>query len=174
MTSELAFRPVDPHDRTPIVTVFDGLSEHSRYLRYLGPKPRLSDAEIRYFTEVDHHAHEAIVVTAHDVAIGVARYVRRREDPTSADIAVEVVDRWQGRGVGSALLRRIARRAREEGVSSFHGTVLTSNRAMLATIDALAAPWRTTSREGPVLGIEIALDRKMIGRDGAAATGWAA
>ncbi|HEY7136869.1 MAG TPA: GNAT family N-acetyltransferase [Acidimicrobiia bacterium] len=157
MSADLAFRPVDPHDRTPIVAVFDGLSEQSRYLRYFGPKPRLSDSEIRYFTEVDHHDHEAIVATARDVAVGVARYVRRREDPASADVAVEVVDEWQGRGVGSALLRRIARRAREEGVSSLHGTVLSSNRAMLATIDTLAAPWHTTSRDGPVLGIEIEL-----------------
>ena len=153
----LVVRPVVPHDRARIVEIFDGLSAQSRYLRFLGPKPKLSDAEIRYFSNVDHHDHEAIVALVGDHGVGVARFVRMHADPCAADVAVEVVDAWQGRGLGAALLRCIARRARDERVLRLHATVLSSNRAVIATIDKLAAPWRTTSRDGPVIGIDVAL-----------------
>jgi GNAT superfamily N-acetyltransferase len=153
----IAYRPVTADDGSMFLAVFDGLSSQSRYMRYHGVKPALSDHEVRYFTDVDHHDHEAIVAVAGTEAVGVARYVRRSDDPRSADIAVEVVDRWQRRGVGSVLLRLVARRARDEGVDQFRGSVLQSNVAMLATINSLRAPCETTSRAGPVLEIAVKL-----------------
>jgi hypothetical protein len=68
--------------------------------RFLAPHGRLTESELRYFTEVDHHDHEALVAidpnTGH--CTGVARYVRSTDDPAVAELAVAVVDGWQRQG----------------------------------------------------------------------------
>ena len=51
--------------------------------------------------------------------MGIARYVRDRDDPQTAEIAVTVVDDWQGRGLGTELLTQLSGRARREGVLRF-------------------------------------------------------
>jgi GNAT superfamily N-acetyltransferase len=160
----VAYRPIDSHDRSAFLDLFDGLSAHSRYMRYHGVKPVLSQRELRYFVDVDHHDHEAIVAVAGTEAVGVARFVRRTDDQGSADVAVEVVDRWQRRGIGSRLLGLVAARARDEGIERLQASVLQANVAMLATIQSLRAPCRTTSRDGPVLELEVELDHSKVGR----------
>jgi hypothetical protein len=51
-----------------------------RRMRFLGPKDELSAAELRYFTDVDHHDHEALGAMDHarGGGVGIARYVRDR------------------------------------------------------------------------------------------------
>src|SRR5262249_4516593 len=82
---------------------FARLSPESRRLRFLRRKDALTPAELRYFTDVDHHDHEALGALDHTGGrgVGIARYVRDSGDPHSAEIAVTVVDDWQGRGLGT-------------------------------------------------------------------------
>jgi GNAT superfamily N-acetyltransferase len=61
--------------------------------------------------------------------LGLARCVRDARDPTRADVAATVLDRWQGRGVGTALMAELARRAAAEGVTTFDATIFADNRA---------------------------------------------
>jgi GNAT superfamily N-acetyltransferase len=152
-------RPLTPADRDIYLAGFEHLGPESRRLRFLGPKPALSEAEIRYFVEVDHHDHEAIVAVAGGEGLGVARYIRDEHDPRVADVAVAVVDAWQHRGVGRALLRRISERAVEEGIQRLRAHVLASNGAMLAIIRRLRAATTTRSWSAGVLTVEISLDR---------------
>jgi RimJ/RimL family protein N-acetyltransferase len=69
-------------------------------------RPALSPAELRYFTDVDHHDHEALGVLDHPGGrgVGIARYVRDADDRQAAEIAVTIVDDWQGRGLGTELV----------------------------------------------------------------------
>ena len=114
-------RPLEPGDSNSVLEVFAGLGPRSRELRFLTPKPRLTSADLRQLTQVDHHDHVAVVaVSASDGRpIGVARFVREREQPDSADVAVAVVDAWQDRGIGTMLTNELVRRAREVGVRRF-------------------------------------------------------
>jgi GNAT superfamily N-acetyltransferase len=100
--------------------------------------PRLTDAQAAYLCDVDHHDHEALIALddATGEGVGVARYVR---DPGTdvAEAAVTVIDDWQGRGLGTALLDRIAARAREEGVRRFTALMLSANRDMLDLLETL-------------------------------------
>ena len=57
----LLIRPISPDDKPAMTEAFEHLSEESRYRRFLSPHAGLTDAELRYFTEVDHHDHEALV-----------------------------------------------------------------------------------------------------------------
>jgi len=148
-------RPLTPADRDMYLVALEHIGPDSRYLRFLGPKPTLSQGEIRYFTEVDHHDHEAIVSVIGGAAAGVARYVRDRDDRRLAEFAVVVVDEWQGHGVGTALLRRLAERASEEGIERLRGTVLHENSGMFATLRRLGLPWRTVSSSRGVAEIEL-------------------
>ena len=115
---ELVIRPISPDDKEGLSEKFDRLSEQSRYRRFLAPHGRLSAAELRYFTEVDHHDHEALVAVDPRTrdGVGIARYVRWKKDPQSAELAVAVVDDWQHKGVGTRLASALAKRAREEGI----------------------------------------------------------
>jgi GNAT superfamily N-acetyltransferase len=64
----------------------------------------------------------------------VARYVRDRNDPQAAEIAITIADEWQGRGLGRELLARLSRRARQEGIRRFTALVAAGNVAMTALL----------------------------------------
>jgi GNAT superfamily N-acetyltransferase len=116
-----------------VLEVFSGLSDRPRHLRFLTPKPRLTRADLRRLTEVDHHDHVAVVAVAgpgrHPV--GVGRFFRVPGQPESADVAVAVVDDWQGQGVGTALVMALMERARQVGVRRFTMMMSSDNDAAL-------------------------------------------
>lgn len=134
--TRILLRPLRRQDREVYLRGFEHLGERSRYLRFFSPKNQLSEAELRYFLDVDHHDHEAIAAVdlAGDEGVGVARFIRDTEDPTVAEVSIAVVDDHQGRGLGAVLLQAIARRAREEGVRRLRATVLADNGRMLSLI----------------------------------------
>jgi GNAT superfamily N-acetyltransferase len=61
----------------------------------------------------------------------VARFIRNPREPDEAEVAVTVVDSWQRRGLGTALLREMVQRAAEEGIRHFTAEILAENRPML-------------------------------------------
>jgi RimJ/RimL family protein N-acetyltransferase len=131
----VSLRRLEPGDAEPMLQVFAGLGPRSRELRFLAPTPRLTSSEVRHLTAVDGTDHVAVVATDRwGRAIGVARLVRDRDDPRSAEIAVEVVDDWQGRGVGSRLLADLVRRASALGVRRLAAFVSPDNRAARALL----------------------------------------
>ena len=156
-TSQLEIRPIEPDDKEALARGFDRLSERSRYRRFLSPRGPLTQAELRYFTEVDHRNHEALVAVAPDTGegVGVGRFVRSREDPAVAELAVAVADDWQGHGVGSQLTAELAKRAREEGVTCFTALALAENDAMLNLLRELGEVRLGPTRMGTV---ELAVD----------------
>ena len=150
-------RTIEPDDQAALAAGFDELSDESRYRRFLSPVPRLTGSTLRYLTDVDHHHHEAVIAFSEKrEPMGVARYVRADPDSDTAEVAVTVVDRWQGRGLGTALLARLAERAREEGVNRFTATALAANNEM---IDLLRNLGVTDSRpaSGGVVEMRVAL-----------------
>jgi GNAT superfamily N-acetyltransferase len=102
----------------------------SRYRRFLSAMPSLSESMVRYLTEIDHHDHEAMIALDEETGegTGVARFVRDAKRPASAEVAVTVIDDWQGRGLGTLLLEVLSARAREEGITIFTAMMLATNR----------------------------------------------
>jgi RimJ/RimL family protein N-acetyltransferase len=135
--AELEIRPIGPGDAPELLRGLEHLSPRSRYRRFLGT-PHIGPAELRYLTDVDHRDHEALgaadPATGHGV--GIARYIRE-PGADSAEIAVAIDDAWQGRGVGTALLTRLADRARAAGIRRFTGLVLAENAPMRVLIAKL-------------------------------------
>ncbi len=150
--SEVAIRPIQRRDKKRLLEGFERLSPESRYRRFLVPMPSLSPRLVRYFTEVDHHDHEALVAVGagNGEPIGVARYVRSEDEPEAAEVAVAVVDDWQGRGVAAELLRRLADRAREEGILRFTATCLADNREVIELLNELGRTSAVSADSGLV------------------------
>jgi GNAT superfamily N-acetyltransferase len=152
----ISIRPISPADRDGLAASFARLSPESRYLRFFSAVARLSNEQLRYLTDVDHHAHEALVAVQDSTGdiVGVARFVRTDEEGV-AEPAVVVLDDWQGRGIGSRLLDALVGRAREEGVHTFAAVVLAHNGAALAALRRLGET-RMIS-QGPNVELQIAL-----------------
>jgi RimJ/RimL family protein N-acetyltransferase len=114
-------RTLEAGDQATVLEVFAGLGPRSRELRFLAAKPRLTSADLRQLTAVDHHDHVAILAVSarHGRPIGIARFVRDPDRPDTADVAVAVVDAWQGCGVGTLLTSALSDRALEVGVRRF-------------------------------------------------------
>ena len=107
--SAVLIRQVHSADAPLLADGFARLNARSRQLRFLTPKKGLSPAELRYFTDVHDHDHEALGALDHPGGrgVGVARYVRDADDPQAAEIAVTVIDDWQGRGLGAELVAQL-------------------------------------------------------------------
>lgn len=143
-------------DRVLLERGFEKLSERSRYYRFFTTKPRLSEAEARYLTDVDGEAHVAIgasVATPDggEEGLGVARYIRLADEPDVAEAAVTVLDDAQGKGLGSLLLLRLIAAARERRVKSFRCWVLAENKEMLSLLHELLPGAHERVENGEVL-----------------------
>ena len=151
----IRIRPLDADDRNALAEGFERLGPESRYRRFFAPVARLTDAQLEYLTDVDHHDHEALVAVDEDTrdGVGVARFVRLAEGV--AEPAVAVADDWQRRGVGTHLLDALADRAREEGIGVFVAPVLADNAAALGLLEGLGEV--ELERRGEEVEVRIAL-----------------
>lgn len=158
--TRIHMRLVRADDKALMREAWDRVSSESRYRRFLCAKSALSDAELRYLTELDNENHVAIGASWRrdgvEQAIGVARFIRLRDRPGAAEPAIVVTDDAQGRGLGRLLLTRLAAAAIERGVERFVCDVLASNDAMRALLHELA-PGAVEHAEGGVLSVEMPL-----------------
>ncbi len=131
-------RAIRAEDKARLVEHFAKLSAQSVYFRFFRVKKRLSDDELRQFTELDFRDRVALVATlrvdGEEEIIGVGRYAvvaTAPGAPRRAEVAFAVVDAQQGRGVASLLLEHLAGIARAQDIAEFEADVLGDNSAML-------------------------------------------
>src|SRR4051812_36633492 len=129
----IVIRPVTGEDRRLLLAGFARFGERSRQQRFMGVKVKLTEAELAFFTEVDQHDHVALGALDPETGegVGIARFIRLKPGGNVAEAAVAVVDAWQGRGIGKALLRALAPRAGEGGADPSEPSGKAATRAML-------------------------------------------
>ncbi len=123
-------RPIRPGDADGLRRFHAGQSDESIYLRFFAPLRVLSDADVHRFTHVDYSDRVALVATMREDIVGIGRY--DRIDAHSAEVAFNISDHYQGKGIGSVLLEHLAAIAQEVGLTRFTAEVLPQNRKMLA------------------------------------------
>ena len=123
-------RPITPADADAIHRFHDAQSAESIYLRFFAPIKHLSDRDVHRFTHVDHTTRVALVVVVGDDIVGIGRF-DTLDDPKVAEVAFNISDHYQGKGVGSVLLEHLAAIAQEQGVTRFVADVLPQNRKMM-------------------------------------------
>jgi GNAT superfamily N-acetyltransferase len=148
--TNIAYHAIAPDNASALQRFHHRLSERSIYLRFFAAKPELSDKEAGYFTNVDRIDRFALVAVDPEhpeEIIGVVSF--DREGTTErAEYAAEVEDRWQGRGLGLALTRRLIEAALKRDVRTFTGIVLPENTRMLHLFRDLNLPERLRYEDG--------------------------
>lgn len=122
-------------DQPRIQELVTGLSARSRYLRFFNGVRELTPAWLERFTRADPHGDLSVLATSGGKAVGMAQY-SADPYPASADFAVVVSDRWQGMGIGRALIGHLLHTARGAGFEEVHAEVLTENHAMLRLLQS--------------------------------------
>jgi GNAT superfamily N-acetyltransferase len=148
-------RELGPGDGEVVDVVFAGLSPRSRYLRFQFPIGELSQATRRSLAAVDGHAHVALAAFVSGCPIGIVRMFDLGD--RRGELAVEVVDRWQGRGVGTLLLQAARDRAVDMGYRELVGEMLVVNTAVHAALRRVF-PVTRVRREGSELTITMIVD----------------
>jgi GNAT superfamily N-acetyltransferase len=119
----VTIRPLRNGETEAVQAVFDRLGTRSRLLRFGGAKTVLTAYDLEHLARVDE-THHVLVALIRGEPVGIARLVR---DGASAEVAVEVVDEWQGRRVGTLLMKRLAADARAAGIGRLHAVVAADN-----------------------------------------------
>jgi acetyltransferase len=130
--STVQLRPVRAEDAAAIRSLFQGLSETSRWLRFFTVCPRL-DRVVDWATKVDNDRRLGVVAITADSGQLIAHTGLERDprQPDRAEFAVAIADGYQGRGLGGLLLGRLVEAARQAGIGWLTGEVLANNHRML-------------------------------------------
>src|ERR1700724_2646856 len=130
----LTVRFVEPRDAEALQGYFRALTVRSRYNRFLGAMSELPRTELDHFIHVGERDRFSVmavmVVDGVETIVGEARY-GFEADTASFEFGVSVDDRWQGQGIGSALLRNLECRAAALGAGRVFGDTLRSNDVMI-------------------------------------------
>ena len=131
----ITVRFVEPRDADTIQNYFRGLSSRSRYNRFFGAMAQLPPQLLERFIHVGEEDQFSVVATmvieGFETIVGEARYAY---DFTagSFEFGLSIDDRWQGHGIGKALMKNLECRAAAFGATKLFGDTLRSNESMLA------------------------------------------
>ena len=128
--TRLALRPMRPEDAELEHEFVNGLSERSRYQRFMQNLPGLTPRMLARFTQLDYDRELALVALHEGHFIAVGRYAPNPDGET-AEFALVVADAWQGKGLGRQLLERLCKYAKAAGYRALYGHILHGNRGML-------------------------------------------
>jgi ribosomal protein S18 acetylase RimI-like enzyme len=157
---EVTLSPVTRASRALIADGIGRVSAESSRRRFFTVRRRFSERELDELTTLDGHDRYAVGASARGpdgpIGAGLARFARLDADPTTAEVALLVVDDFQHVGLGRALLQRLARAASERGIERFTALVLRDNAPMIALLRRYA-PGLTIESAGDHLRIEVPL-----------------
>ena len=155
---DVLIRPITSEDAPLLLDLFDALSYESRYFRFFSPMKRLSQNLLSYFTQIDYGREIALVAiqekNGYERMLGVARAYLDCEGK-SAELSVTVGDQWQGKGLGTALVRHVLTIAKERKIEKIVSSVLTENTKMLGLGEKMGM---NISLEPGKLGYELSLN----------------
>jgi acetyl coenzyme A synthetase (ADP forming)-like protein len=150
--STVHVRPARPTDAAAMEQLLRGLSDRSRWLRFFSGFPNLEHA-VRWATEVDYeHRYGLVATTGGDGhLVGHAGWEREADRPERAEVALEIVDAMQSKGLGTILLGQLAEAAHQAGVEVLTAEVLPENHLMIKVFRDCGFPVRTHTVPGVVL-----------------------
>lgn len=142
-----------------IISALNSMSPQTRWLRFASSGD-LTDAQLDYLTELDGKDRVAWCAAVRDngkeIGVGLARYIRLVDEEDVAEYAITVVDKYQGQGIGAALLKKLIESARENDIKRLRGHVLAGNKRMLSLCKSFDADIRV--EDTSFLIAEISLD----------------
>ena len=155
-------RAIRPEDKALLLGAFPEMDQHSLYLRFFSTKSSVSEEELKHYTEIDFIDHVALVVEvdldSEAKIIGGGRYFAYDHPAKirSAEVAFMVLDRYQGQGIATMIMKHLLMIARQNGIAQFEAEVLVENAKMLTVFSRSGLPM-SKSRLGEVFHITMPL-----------------
>ena len=129
---QVTVRFVEPRDAEPLQDYFRSLTTRSRYNRFLGATRELPPSVLEDFIHIGEADRFSVIATmlvdGYEIIVGEARYAFENG---SIEFGLSIDDRWQGHGIGKALLKNLECRAASFGADRLFGDTLRSNEAMI-------------------------------------------
>jgi acetyl coenzyme A synthetase (ADP forming)-like protein len=150
--STVHVRPAKPADAPEVERLLKGLSDRSRWLRFFSGYPNLGKA-VQWATEVDYERRYGLVAIsgADGRVVGHAGFERQPDHPDRAEVALEIADAMQGKGLGTILLGQLAEAANQLGIQVLDAEVLAENHQMVKVFRDCGFPVKTHSLPGYLL-----------------------
>ena len=152
-------RALRPEHRAELLAAIGRTSTQSLFRRFFAAKRGFTDQEIEFFLHVDFINHVALVAVTEEednrpAIVGGGRYIVIQ--PGKAEVAFAVIDRYQGQGIGTALMRRLAEIARAAGLRELIAEILPENIPMLKVFEKSGLRL-STNREAQVVHVVLEL-----------------
>ena len=162
-------RAIREDDKQRLIDGFHRLTGKSIYFRFFSGKKKLTQKELKYFTEVDFEHHVALVATIvndnEEEIIGIGRYVELEDNETEkvAEVAFAIDDIHQHLGLGTLLFEHLLIIAQKNGISKFVADVLLENKKMLEIFEHSGFNLHMTIDHG-VIHIVFSIDSQKFNR----------
>jgi len=158
--TDITIRPIRPEDAELVQAFVRGLSEESKYFRFMSSMQELTETMLVRFTQIDYSREMALIAVTlaqnREIELGVARYAIN-PDGDSCEFALVVADSFQGKGLGQKLMVVLMEAARTKGLSMIEGDVLSNNHNMLNLMMRLGFAVKTSEDDQSVMRVSRAL-----------------
>jgi GNAT superfamily N-acetyltransferase len=144
-------------DSAGLTRLFEQLSDDSVYFRFFSPTPRATAMQLE-LKGLDGTDHVALVALVGDEIVAVARYDRLGCAQDEAEVALEVADAQQDRGIGTLLLQQLAVVARQHRVRTLSAVVLPGNARLFRMLGDAGWPLEQHFDQG-VVRLSVRIDR---------------
>jgi acetyltransferase len=155
----VTIRPIRPEDAIIERDFVNGLSERSRYLRFMYALQEITPEALSRFTQIDYDREMALIAIVQEGGkeklVGVARYYTL-PDPKTCEFAIVIADDWQHRGIARRLMAALVEAARDGRHTRMVGTVLAENRRMLKFVKSLGFEAEPSADDSQL--VEVALE----------------
>ncbi len=152
---EARMRPLVPGDLEAFERFHAALSPETRYLRYFTARPKLPAQELHRYTHPDPGRHLGLAAWIDGEIVAHGCY-QRVQVAGEAEVAFEVADAHQGRGLATLLFEGLAEAARPHGIERFVAHVLPTNRRMLDVFQKVGYE-EESEREAGAIRVDIDL-----------------
>ena len=138
--TDIIIRPIRPEDAELEKDFVHGLSDESKYFRFMETLQELTPTMLVRFTQIDYDREMALMAVTEmdgrELELGIARYTTN-PDAESCEFALVVSDKWQHKGLGHKLMTALMDVARSRGLKRMEGEVLSANQGMLRLVSSL-------------------------------------
>jgi acetyltransferase len=168
--SACLLRAIRPEDAQALQQFVRGMSQETRYFRFVASIKELSPKQLARYTQIDYWRDMALIAevpasaaagndapAAGDGAdaaprqlVGVARYMLNA-DMQTCEFAIAIGDDWQGKGLGRQLMQSLIEVAQSRQLTSMNGMILAHNRKMAKLMQRLGFALRPDPEDGSML-----------------------
>jgi acetyltransferase len=154
--TDIIIRPIRPEDAELVQAFVRGLSEESRYFRFMNSMHELTETMLVRFTQIDYSREMALIAVTvgqgKEIELGVARFAIN-PDGNSCEFALVVADNMQGKGLGQKLMVSLMEAARGKGLKTIEGEVLSNNHNMLKLMARLGFTTNTSEEDKSIIKV---------------------